>query len=99
MARTVMPCRPWATTERRVSVPPVDPRAPQRVALRRAVLQLVMGVVLLDAVMMTIFYGADIAHGPSRTRNIFLIGWSVVTAILVGILLRRVRKVRWEGRR
>jgi hypothetical protein len=94
----VMPCRRWATTERRVTVPPVDPRAPQRVALRRAVLQLVMSVVLLDAAAMAIFYGADFAHGPSRTRNIFLIAWSIVTALLVGILLRRVRKVRWEGK-
>jgi hypothetical protein len=81
-----------------VTVPPVDPRAPQRTALRRAVLKLVMSVILLDAVAMTIFYGADIAHGPARTRNVFLIAWSVVTALLVGILLRRVRKVRWEGR-
>jgi hypothetical protein len=81
-----------------VPVPPVDPRAPQHNALRRAVLKLVMSVILLDAVAMTIFYGADIAHGPTRTRNIFLIAWSIVTALLVGILLRRVRKVRWEGK-
>ena len=80
-------------------VPPVDPRAPQRNALRRAVLQLVMSVVLLDAVAMAIFYGAGLAHGPARTRNVYLIGWSVVTAILVGVMLRKVRKVRWEGRR
>ena len=80
-------------------VPPVDPRAPQRNALRRAVLQLVMAVVLLDAVAMTVFYGAGIAHAPTRTRNVFLIAWSIVTAMLVLVLLRRVRKVRWEGRR
>ena len=82
-----------------MTVPPVDPRAPQRNALRRAVLQLVMSVVLLDAVAMAVFYGADLAHGPTRTRNVFLIGWSVATAILVLVMLRRVRKVRWEGRR
>jgi hypothetical protein len=82
-----------------VTVPPVDPRAPQRKALRRAVLQLVVGVVLLDAVAMTVFYGAGIAHGPARTRNVFLIGWSIATAIVVLVLLRRVRRVRWEGRR
>ena len=82
-----------------MSVPPVDPRAPQRNALRRAVLQLVMAVVLLDAVAMTVFYGAGIAHAPTRTRNLFLIGWSVATAVVVLILLRRVRRVRWEGRR
>ena len=80
-------------------VPPVDPRAPQRNALRRAVLQLVMAVVLLDAVAMTVFYGAGIAHAPTRTRNLFLIAWSVATAVVVLILLRRVRRVRWEGRR
>jgi hypothetical protein len=92
----VTPCRRWATTERRVPVPPVDPRAPQRNALRRAVLQLVMAVVLLDALAMTIFYGAGIAHAASRTRNIYLIGWSVVTAIVVGVFLRRVRLVRMK---
>ena len=58
-----------------------------------------MSVVVLDAVAMTIFYGAGLAHGPTSTRNIYLIGWSVVTAILVLVMLRRVRKVRWEGRR
>jgi hypothetical protein len=62
------------------------------------VLRLVIAVVLLHAVAMTIFYGAGLADGPTRTRNVYLIGWSVVTAILVGVMLRRVRKVRWEGR-
>jgi len=63
------------------------------------VLQLVMGVVLLDAVAMTVFYGAGIVHSPTRTRNIYLIAWSILTALLVGVMLRRVRKVRWEGRK
>ncbi|HEU4720736.1 MAG TPA: hypothetical protein VFS59_05180 [Gemmatimonadaceae bacterium] len=80
-------------------VPPVDPRAPQRAALRRAVLHLVMGVVLIHAVAMTIYYGTGIAHGPSRTRTIFVIAWSVATAIVVGVLLRKVRQVRWQGTR
>jgi hypothetical protein len=56
-------------------------------------------VVLLDAVAMTVYYGAGIAHAPTRTRNVFLIAWSVATAVVVLILLRRVRRVRWEGRR
>ena len=89
----------WATTRRRVPAPPADPRAAQRAALRRAVLQLVMGVVLLDAVAMSIFYGAGIAYGPSRQRTIYLIAWSVATALVVMVLLRRVRRVRMENRR
>jgi hypothetical protein len=82
-----------------VPFPPSDPWLRQRAALRRAVLRLVMGVVLLHAVAMTIFYGTGIAHGPTRTRTIFLIAWSVVTALLVGVLLRKVRQVRWENKR
>src|SRR5206468_12325935 len=94
-ARTATPCRRWATTERRVPVPPVDPRAPQREALRRAVLTLVMGVVILDAIAMSIFYLTGIAHGPERTRWYFVIAWSVATAVLVMVLLRRVRRIRF----
>ena len=61
-------------------------------------LRLVIAVVLLHAVAMTIYYGTGIAHGPSRTRNIYLITWSVVTAVVVGVMLRRVRLVRYANR-
>jgi hypothetical protein len=84
---------------RLVTVPPADPRASQRAALRRAVLNLVAGVIVLDAVAMSIFYLAGIAHGPERVRWFFVIAWSVATAIVVMVLLRRVRKVRFQNRR
>jgi len=93
------PCPRWVTTERLVPVPPVDPRAPQRTALRRAVLNLVASVILLDAVAMSIFYFAGIAHGPERTRWLFVIAWSIATAIVVMVLLRNVRRVRFQNRR
>ena len=92
-------CPRWATTERLVPVTPVDPRAPQRAALRRAVLNLVGGVIVLDAVAMSIFYFAGIAHGPERTRWYFVIAWSIATAVVVMVLLRRVRRVRFANRR
>ena len=100
MVRMAAPrCPRWATTERLVPVTPVDPRAPQRAALRRAVLNLVASVILLDAVAMSIFYFAGIAHGPERTRWYFVIAWSIATAVVVMVLLRRVRKVRFANRR
>ena len=92
-------CPRWATTERLVPVTPADPRAPQRAALRRAVLNLVASVILLDAVAMSIFYFAGIAHGPERTRWYFVIAWSIATAVVVMVLLRRVRRVRFQNRR
>src|SRR5689334_12549689 len=95
----VAPCPRWVTTERLVPVPPVDPRAPQRAALRRAVLNLVGGVILLDAGAMSIFYPTRIAHGPTRTPWRLVVGWSIATAIVVMVLLRRVRAVRFANRR
>ncbi len=80
-------------------VTPVDPRAPQRAALRRAVLNLVIAVVVLDAIAMAIFYLTGIVHGPERTRWLFVIAWSIATAIVVAVLLRRVRAVRLANRR
>ena len=81
-----------------MTVPSGDPRAAQRATLRRAVLQLVIGVVLLDAVAMSAYYFAGIATAASRTRMIFVAVWTVATAITVAVLLRRVRLARFAGR-
>jgi hypothetical protein len=75
-----------------------DPRAERRAALRKATLNLVLGVVILDAVAMGLFYGLGIGHGPERTRTIFVAVWTFATAITVAFLLRRVRALRY-GRR
>ena len=71
-----------------------DPRAARRAALRKATLQLVMGVATLDAVALAIYYGAGIKYAPVRTQNTFVIGWTLATALLVAMLLKRVRAVR-----
>ena len=81
-----------------MTVPSADPRAAQRATLRRAVLQLVIGVVVLDAVAMGAYYLTGIAHGAPRTRMIFVAVWTVATAITVAVLLRRVRLARFAGR-
>ena len=62
-------------------------------------LNLVAGVIVLDAVMMAIFYLTGIAHGPERVRWFFVIAWSIATAIVVMVLLRNVRRVRLQNRR
>ena len=82
-----------------MTVPSADPRAAQRASLRRAVLQLVLGVFALDAVAMGAYYLVGIEHTTYRTRIIFLITWSVATALVVAFLLRRVRAVRFANRR
>jgi hypothetical protein len=62
--------------------------------MRRTTLQLVLGVVALDAVVVGIYYLADIAHKPQQTQVIFVAVWTAATAITVAFLLRRVRMAR-----
>jgi Kef-type K+ transport system membrane component KefB len=71
-----------------------DARTAKRAAMRRATLQLVLGVVVLDAVALLVYYLA-IAHAPQRTRMLFVGVWTVATAVLVVVLLKRVRKARF----
>jgi hypothetical protein len=66
----------------------------RKAALRRTTLHLVLGVVLLDAVAIGIYYLTDMAHRPSKTQTIFVVIWTVATAITVAVLLRRVRMAR-----
>jgi hypothetical protein len=75
-----------------------DPRAVRRAALRRATLQLVFGVVALDAVALAIYYLGGIASAPVSTRQAFVVVWTVATAITVAVLLRRVRTARFATR-
>ena len=73
--------------------------AERRATLRRATLHLVLGVVVLDAVALSIFYLGGIAHGPEKTRTIFVVVWTFATALVVAFLLRRVRAARYITRR
>ena len=72
-----------------------DARIAKRAAMRRATLHLVLGVMALDAVAILVWYLA-IAHAPERTKSIYVGVWTVSTAIVVALLLKRVRKVRYE---
>jgi hypothetical protein len=66
----------------------------RRAALRKAVAQLVGGILLLDAVALAIWYGAGISHARYNTRMTFTIVWTIATALTVAFLLRRVRTIR-----
>jgi hypothetical protein len=66
----------------------------RRAALRKAVVRLVAGVVLLDAVALAVWYGAGMAYARYQTRMTFTIVWTIATALTVAFLLRRVRVIR-----
>ena len=66
----------------------------KRAAMRRAMLNLVLGVVAVDAVALGVYYLA-IVHAEPRIRLFFTVVWTVATALVVAILLKRVRKARF----
>lgn len=82
-----------------MTVTSTDPRAAQRATLRRAVFHLVLGVAVVHAVALAVYYLGDIPGAASRTRTIFMVTWTVATAATVSVLLRRVRLARDAGRR
>lgn len=88
--------RRWGTTSI-VSEPPTgtanDPRTVKRAAMRRATLHLVLGVGLLDSLAMLGYY-VVIVHAPDRTQMIFAGVWTLLTALVVVVLLKRVRRAR-----
>jgi hypothetical protein len=72
-----------------------EARVARRAAMRRATLHLVLGVGALDAVAIGLYY-AFIVHAPERTRMLFTGVWTLLTAILVAVLLKRVRRARYS---
>ena len=62
--------------------------------MRRTTLHLVLGIVLLDALAIGIYYLADILHRPQQTQVVFVAVWTAATAVTVAVLLRRVRLAR-----
>lgn len=66
----------------------------RRAAMRKAVAQLIGGILLLDAVALAVWYGTGMAHARYNTRMTFTIVWTIATALTVAFLLRRVRVIR-----
>jgi hypothetical protein len=64
-------------------------------AMRKATLQLVLGVVIVDAVALSIYYLGGIEHGSTQVKQVFTWVWLVATAVTVAFLLRRVRRIRY----
>lgn len=71
-----------------------DPRATRRTALRRAILHLVLAVIALDAAAMAVYFLGGVSAAEPRTRMIFTVVWTMTTAFVVAVLLRRVRLIR-----
>lgn len=63
-------------------------------ALRAAVLRLAIGVIVLDAIAIMIYYVADIALRPPSIRYPFFGVWMILTLAVVLPGLHRIRIAR-----
>jgi hypothetical protein len=66
--------------------------------LKREVLWLIAGVVLVDVVFAAAYFLADVRNATDSTKLAFTVVWTLVT---LGVVLRglsRIRRVRLESR-
>ena len=75
---------------------PGRPGQPSPVAreLKRNLLTLVVGVVVLDGVAIGLYYGLHIRDRPVNAQEVFVAVWVVLTLIVVTTIMKRIRVAR-----
>ena len=67
--------------------------------LRKRTLVLIASVVVLDAVVIGIYYAFHIPERPIKTQETFVAVWVVLTLLVVVTQMKEIRKFRRPGRR
>jgi hypothetical protein len=62
--------------------------------LKGYLLKLIVGVVVLDAAAIGLYYGLHIAERPVTTQEEFIAVWVVLTLIVVTTMMKRIRQAR-----
>ena len=65
--------------------------------IKKYLIQLVVGVAVLDAIMIGLYYGFSVALRPERTQQTFVAVWVVLTLIVVTTLMKKIRRA-WVRR-
>ncbi len=62
--------------------------------LRRRTLNLLGSVVLVDAIVIGIYYGLHVATRPIKTQQMFIAAWVVVTLMVIVPQMKHIRRFR-----
>jgi hypothetical protein len=62
--------------------------------LKRLTLTLIASVIVLDAIMIGGYYGAHIGLRTTKTQQIYVAVWVVLTLVVVTTLMKRIRAAR-----
>jgi len=68
--------------------------SPLRRELKGYLLKLVVGVALLDAAAIGLYYLLRIHDRPTNTQQVFVAIWTVLTLIIVTTMMKRIRQAR-----
>jgi hypothetical protein len=69
-------------------------QSPNRREIKRLLLILVASVIVLDASVIGLYYGAHIPDRPMKTQQTFVAVWVVLTLIVVTTMMKRIRRAR-----
>ncbi|HVX41416.1 MAG TPA: hypothetical protein VHB25_17760 [Gemmatimonadaceae bacterium] len=76
------------------SASPNSPRA----EMKRHLTMMIVSVVVLDAIVIGVYYAFHIAQREVKVQQTFVAVWVVLTLVVVTTLLKRVREARRRGR-
>jgi hypothetical protein len=62
--------------------------------LRKHFLTLVISIVVLDAIVIGLYYGMHIQQRTVKTQETFIAVWVVLTLLVVSIPMKRIRQAR-----
>lgn len=62
--------------------------------MRRLMLILIGSVVVLDAIVIGIYYALHIPDKPTKTQQTFVAVWVVLTLLVVTTQMKKIRKLR-----
>ena len=62
--------------------------------VRKYLLTLVVAVVVLDGVVLAVYYGMHIADRPARMQETFVAVWVVLTLLVVTTIMKKLRQAR-----
>jgi hypothetical protein len=62
--------------------------------VKKYLIQLVIGVAVLDAIMIGVYYWFAISVRPERTQQTFVAVWVVLTLIVVTTRMKKIRQAR-----
>jgi len=73
-----------------------DP-ASARVAVRHHLLVMILAIVVLDAIAIPVFYLLHFNRDVGPRQNTYIGVWTLVSALVVAVQLRKIRRARLEA--